>query len=106
MAKEKQQTQTQAQPKPQPQAPSLRSTINQITEQLVTELHGEELTPSEKISFLKILLPYSVGKLPSAVINYDMFSGQPLSGRIIEPTEGGGLTEEDRRRRGGFDWDI
>ena len=88
----------------QEQAPSLRGTINQITEQLITELHGAELTPSEKIAFLKTLLPYSVGKLPSAVINYDMFRGQPFSGRIIEPTNRGGMTEEYRRNHPVLDW--
>lgn len=81
----------------QGQRVSLRSTINEITEQLITELQGAELTATEKIAFLKTLLPYSVGKLPSVAVNYDIYRGQPLSARIIEPTTGGGLTEEHRK---------
>ncbi len=69
---------------------SLRGTITQITEQLIAELQGENLTPSEKISFLKTLLPYSVGRLPNAAVNYQIRSGQPTSGRVIELSEDGG----------------
>lgn len=76
---------------------SLRGTITQITEQLIAELQGENLTPSEKISFLKTLLPYSVGRLPNAAVNYQIRSGQPTSGRVIELSEDGGRKDE-----GGF----
>ena len=76
--------------RPQGQGVNLRSTINEITEQLITELQGAELTATGKISFLKTLLPYSVGKLPTAAVNYQIFSGQPTSGRVIELSENGG----------------
>lgn len=75
--------------KPQTQQ-NLRATINEITERLITELQGAELTATEKIAFLKTLLPYSVGRLPTAAVNYQIYSGQPTSGRVIELSEDGG----------------
>ena len=81
------------QSKPQRQGVNLRATINEITEQLITELQGAELTATEKIAFLKTLLPYSVGKLPTAAVNYQIYSGQPTSGRVIELSENGGSEE-------------
>lgn len=74
---------------------SLRDTINGITERLISELQGEELTPMEKLAFLKTLLPYSVGKLPTAAVNLQYYGGQPFSGRIVELSEDGGQKEED-----------
>ena len=74
---------------------NLRDTINTITEKLIAELQGEELTPMEKLAFLKTLLPYSVGKLPTAAVNFQYYSGQPYSGRIVELSEDGGRKEED-----------
>lgn len=69
---------------------SLRSTINEITQRLIEELQGAELTPLEKLALLKTLLPYSVSKLPTAAVNYEIYRGQPLSSRLIEVTEDGG----------------
>lgn len=69
---------------------SLRESINEIAERLIGELREEQLTPMEKLAFLKALLPYAVGKLPNAALNYDYCSGQPTSARIIEPTPDGG----------------
>lgn len=69
---------------------SLRDTINELTERLINELKEANLTPTEKLAFLKALLPYAVGKLPNAALNYDFCSGQPTSARIIEPTPDGG----------------
>ena len=69
---------------------SLRESINEIAERLIDELKEEQLTPMEKLAFLKALLPYSVGKLPNVALNYDYCSGQPTSARIIEPTPDGG----------------
>jgi hypothetical protein len=76
---------------------TLRATINGITQRLITELQEAELTPMEKLSFLKVLLPYSVGKLPTAMINYQMCSGQATSARVVELTKDGGRSGE---------WDI
>ena len=69
---------------------SLRDTINELAERLINELKEANLTPAEKLAFLKALLPYAVGKLPNAALNYDFCSGQPTSARIIEPTPDGG----------------
>lgn len=73
---------------------SLRESINEIAERLINELKEEQLTPMEKLAFLKALLPYAVGKLPNAALNYDFCSGQPTSARIIEPTPEGGKKAE------------
>lgn len=87
---------------------SLRDSINELTEKLIEELMEEKLTPTEKLAFLKALLPYSVGRLPNAAVNYKVYgsvnvagnnnstavgSGQPTSARIIEPTKDGGIEE-------------
>lgn len=69
---------------------SFREAINELAQELIKELREEKLTPMEKLSFLKAILPYAVGKLPNAAINYDYCSGQPTSARIIEPTPDGG----------------
>ena len=69
----------------------IRETITDLAEQLVDELRQEELTPMEKLAFLRTLLPYAVGKLPNALVNYAIgYNGQPTSARIIETTEDGG----------------
>ena len=73
---------------------SLRDTINELAEQLISDLQKETLTPTEKLSFLKALLPYAVGKLPNAALNYDYSNGQPTSARVIEPTKDGGRTDK------------
>lgn len=73
--------------------PNLRGNITVITEELIAELREQELTPSEKIAFLKTLLPYAVGKLPTALVNFAVISGQPVSARVIEPTKDGGVTK-------------
>ena len=87
----------------QKQAHSLRDNINQITEQLITELHEAELTASEKIAFLKTLLPYSVGKLPTASVNVQIGrNGQPTSARVVELTENGGVSTDKVSTSGGF----
>lgn len=72
----------------------IRETISDITADLITELREMELQPMEKIALLKALLPYSVGKLPTAAINYSVCSGQPTSARIIELSKTGGKTDE------------
>lgn len=77
------------------QKPNLRGNITEITEELIVELRGQELTPSEKIAFLKTLLPYAVGKLPTALVNFAVISGQPISARVIEPTKDGGIKKGD-----------
>lgn len=74
----------------QAQQTSLRGTINEITERLIGELQEEPLTPQEKIAFLRTLLPYTVGRLPTAAVNYQIWRGQPTTARIIEPTSEGG----------------
>lgn len=71
---------------------SLRTTISEITEQLIQELHQEDLTPADKIALLRVLLPYSVGKLPTALVNYSVYSGQPTSARVIDLSEDGGIS--------------
>lgn len=45
---------------------ALRDTINEITERLINDLQSETLTPTEKLAFLRTLLPYSIGRLPNA----------------------------------------
>lgn len=78
---------------------TLRDTINEIAEQLIAELHGAELTASEKIAFLKTLLPYSVGKLPTASVNVQIGrNGQPTSARVVELTENGGVSIDGENR--------
>lgn len=75
----------------------LRSTINEMAAKLIEELKEEELSTSEKLAFLKAILPYSVGKLPNAVLNYEKgANAQIFSARIIEPTKDGGI--ENRLR--------
>lgn len=69
---------------------NLRKTITELTEQLIKELQEEELTPMDKLALLRVLLPYSVGKLPTALVNYSIYSGQPTSARIVELTDEGG----------------
>lgn len=81
---------------PQPeQKASLRGTISDVTEQLLQELLSMELTPADKISLLRTLLPYSVGKLPTALVNYSVLSGQPTSARVIDLSEDGGISEKN-----------
>lgn len=57
-------------PKNKEEKRELRDTITRLTERLIQELQEEELKPMEKLALLKALLPYSVGKLPTAIISY------------------------------------
>lgn len=61
---------------------NLRETITGMTESLLREIRKEELTPMEKLALLRILLPYSVGKLPTAVVNCTLPNIPTLEDRL------------------------
>lgn len=79
------------QKQPANQSSQLRGTISDITAELINELKEMELNPMEKIALLRTLLPYSVGKLPTALVNFSLLSGQPTSARVIELSGEGGI---------------
>jgi hypothetical protein len=79
------------QKQPANQSSQLRGTISDITAELINELKEMDLNPMEKIALLRTLLPYSVGKLPTALVNFSLLSGQPTSARVIELSGEGGI---------------